>query len=79
MFPQERFLATRPIDSLTKSQAEIVIRDMSELQAAMSDKEDEKPTDTSESSEDEDDYPEAFDLAMIIVALVLSMFLVRWK
>ena len=50
---------------------------MSNLPSAISDKEDEKPIETPESTEDEEDYPQAFDLVMIIVALILSMFLVR--
>ena len=62
---------------MNNPQYKIIVRDMSDLPSAISDKEDEKPIETPESTEDEEDYPQAFDLVMIIVALILSMFLVR--
>lgn len=43
----------------------------------MSENDDEKKLETPELTQDDDEYPTAFNLIMIIVALVLSMFLVR--
>ena len=43
----------------------------------MSENDDEKKLETLELTQDDDEYPTAFNLIMIIVALVLSMFLVR--
>ena len=42
----------------------------------MSEKDDEKMAATPEPIEDKEKYPQAFNLALIIVALILSMFLV---
>jgi hypothetical protein len=46
-------------------------------QPTMWENDDDKKLETPESTKDDEEYPQAFTLLMIIVALILSMFLVR--